>query len=272
MKTLVLIALLVVARAAGACTPAPFPSNAVTIVGQQGRPLPNTTISITDVSGVPIGAYGGAFTDPSGCTPSTIVDPTGVYQFFTVVAGEWIVTVQGQGLTRRYYTTSGIGVGGVATSIDRTAEVMIGHQSDTLQLFCDGGRIPCGWHFVNGFNNFVFIDFIMPSFRLVLSDILLSWVPMLGSNGTAVWSITWASYKSGEAVTHPSEVDPTGLTLLSTAPSDTRTDVSTTINPLPDWQPQDHVVIFIWFVGADARNTISGPLFLENVRLEFVRP
>lgn len=261
-----------------------FPSNPMTIVGLQGRPIPQANVNVTDLAGVPVTVY----VDSTSGAVLTLVPPSGVLQFWVAdFPGIYIVNVQGQDLTRRYYTTVGIGVGpNVNTiSIDRTADLLLTNTtlSGLDQPTLDCGRVdaPCRLMYVAPTpqaDQCAYFDFITPSYPITFKSLLLSWHQLLDTTGESsrnmVWGVNWCTYKVGEVFCDP--VSAANLFTMTSHPNtvaQARVDVTVLPNQWPTtWEPQDHVSIAVCAQWTDPRNNlITMDVALENVRLEVSR-
>lgn len=270
MTRILLLLLLLASRSASAvCTATPYMSDPVTIVGTQGRPIPNASVSVTTQAGLPVVVY----TDPTGCTPYTVVPPHGICQFFTDTAGEFIVSVQGQGVTRPFRTTAGVGVGASSKRMifDVSADSMTLPLTLTRPtLNCQAA--PCQLTYNDSVDATSYFDFIMPSTLLTFSTLRLSW-QNLGDDGAVAWTVDWCTYAIGDVSCFPDGTNSVTVQAPG-ATVDRRADLVFTpgVNyTAPTWSVLDHVVLVVIRSGTSPLDTNTSDVGLEHVQLEMLR-
>lgn len=251
-----------------------LPCDPVLLVGPEGRLIPNANVSITNLDGSQI--VGGVWSNygktiafdgriPASEILQVFIDP-GVYN----------VSLSGAGLTKTYIIRCGGGFGeGVRTiSIDRTADVILINTSSPPFLACVTGN-PCRLEFGADDTEFAMIDFILPSYPVILTSVLFSWSgsPPGHTGERARWTLNWCKYVVGEP-----PCDPTGsihpFSVLSTmTTSFARVDVliNTIVWDTALWAPDDHIVMSIAREGDAGDDTLLGFGMLENIRLEFTK-
>jgi len=267
----ILLILLLIAGPAGALTY--VPCDPVTIVGTQGRPIPNATVAITTTAGVPATSL---FWDAAGSMVYDNTVPTsGVLQVFTN-PGTYIFTVQGQGLMRRYYARCGVGLGeGVKTvSISRTAEMYV--LEGSAALTCPATSTPCYVTLTHDHlptQDGIRYSFVMPSYSLTFSSLLISYVSIHPNSpvGAKVrWYVDWCTYDESDIPCSPDGTNLQKFTDPSTGEnnrSDTSLD-STSFSTT--WEANDVVVLKLYPAFQDAINEVEH-IRLYDTRLEFLR-
>lgn len=267
MVRLVTIASLLLAVAASA---EKLPSNPMLVLNQQGRPLAEGVISITNPD---TGAPSVVFMDRAGTIPyNNKVPVNGVVQFFGD-AGLYLVTAQGQGLTRQYYTvvTSGVGIGAGRVSIDYTAEMLSLNTVNAASLFCSQLEFVCWIEFAANSPKSIEIDFIMPSYPIVLTSALLSW-HQDDANLGVTWKGDWCAYSTGETRCDPYSAGNTARVHNTSTGVNTRTDAQfTPATWSVSWLPGKHIIIVFTRDVDDVNDTSLTTASLENVRFEFTK-
>jgi len=264
----VVLVLWVVARVtiAAAVTFTYYPSDPLTVVDLQGRPIPGNVVSIVDTSGNPVSVWN----DMGGTQAFAYVVPsTGILQFFAN-PGIYRVTITGLGLTRIYWVNvSGTSITSIPyIAIDRTA-VMIAEVAtgNPPTLVCVVNN-PCQliYNRVNG-NQIVAIDFVMPTFPLSVRSLSWEWYPSTGI-GTSVWNVDWCTYQEGADICAPTGAN--SQTVASFGQFlNKRTDLDITFTPPATmWSFDSHVVLFITHMTTDARDNVQ-TLSVDNLRMEF---
>jgi len=246
-----------------------FPSDPVTIVGLQGRPIPNAQVTVT----FPSGAAADVYQEKSAINILHVVPAAGILQFFSD-PGTYLVNVSGEGLTKLFYVTVSVGSLAASISIDRTADMAIisAALGDPVppQLFCDPA--PCLISFggdPDRNERDIYYDWTMPSYGLDVDNILFEWHSASVGNGTLFvgWKMSWCTYNTGEAFCTP--VNDFNFNTTVTVTSNTRTLVSipgTTLPGLGMWNPSNHVVFLIGRRAVDTYTSFAG---FVNLRLEY---
>lgn len=265
MVRLVTIASLLLAVAASAQK---LPSNPMLVLNQQGRPLAEGMVSITNPdTGAPVVV----FMDRAGQIPyNNKVPVNGLVQFFGD-PGLYLVTAQGQSLTRQYYTvvTNGVGLGAGRVSIDRTAEMVSRNTLNAPNLMCSPFTLICILEFSPLTEQTVLIDFIMPSYPIVLTSLLVSFHQddLLATT----WKANWCTYQTGTSSCDPISA-PNSATVTSGGAMFTRLDAQLTPATWGvSWLPNDHVLIALSRDVNNVSDTSASTSSLENVRLEFTK-
>lgn len=266
------LCLIALARLASATTY--FPCSPVLLANPQGRPLANATVSILNTDG----------TDPGPIK----LNAAGSQQFMNVLPanqilqvfmnpGIYSVQVSGEGITKLYTIVCGTGYGASVgkVSVDRTADLVNINTSKPPMTTSQPQDEPFLVIFGNGEDTYGTIDFMMPkSFGLTLNRVQLSWRDVISSvsNTSAVWSVAWCVYDTGQPVCDIASAVPT-LIASPLSPQMKRVDAVFLgdLGTTGVWTPNTHVLMAVGRKGTDPRDTFNSAVGLENIQLEFDR-
>lgn len=262
------------ASVASAVTVDKYPCSPMFLADPQGRPLPLANVSVTDLNNVQQTVY--LTTGGGGATTNPVVPPNQVLQFYVDIAGEYITTVVSSGTTKQYWVSCGLGFGDsvALVSIDRTADLLLLSTTNPPALGCPN-NMPCNLQFAPDDDQFAIFDFVMPSgFALDFQSARLVWHRgVLAGSGSVVWSLNWCVYIVGEIPCDPTlavnEVKKTTTAGGSMIRVDTTWDV--TLVAAGAWPEAAHVVVALTREGLDASDTLTVPVEMENIQLEFLR-
>lgn len=165
-----------------------FPANPVTILGLQGRPIPNAQVTVVDYyTGISSTVYAN-----KQCTVGlTVVPSSGILQFWGA-PGLYQVTASGEGLTRV------VALGIIPGSSDPTA-ISWSWSADQFQLFTDPGTLDAQAVLdTDSFAVLIYddakdrcahLEITMASFPVQLRTMLIVW--RTGTNGDGSQKIRW---------------------------------------------------------------------------------
>lgn len=241
------------------------PCTPLFVAGPQGRPLPDSVVSVVNESGVAITTV---YNDPAGATLYPFTIPSNqIIQFYVDQAGPYQVTVTAAGAIKTYYTICGFGVSGRVLSIDRDAKTLddsVAAREPTYTKSATGK--PSTWTFLD--DQILTFDFIAPSYETSFSQLLISTrisVTMVSCQLT--WVVNMCKYANEDAVCDvTAAANSTSTVLTVPATIGDRQDFTVSSWSSFSYDPGDHIIVSITKQTGGCTNGI-----LENVRLELNR-
>ena len=238
-----------------------IPVGPFTIVTRQGRPIPGSTATITDLLGGAVITW----TDRAGTTVfDGTVNPNNILTFFAD-PGIYYVSVGNLGETKLFWTAV-VGDDSSTVSVDRTADMLLRTLATTPTINCPASGSFCTLDYVHTAKRTAVFDFVLPSTTLKFNTILLSYT---GVAGTVVWTLDWCSTTTGELACVPNSANEVAFSSVSLAG---RTDALITASQWDtSWPASSHIVVWVSRDPLNAADTIDVTLPLQNVRMEFLR-
>ena len=247
------------------------PCTPLFVAGPQGRPLPDSVVSVADENGLAV--TGSIYNNPQGTSlyPFTI-PPSQIIQFYVDLAGPYQVTVTASGSSKTYWTICGFGSTGRVLSIDRTANELNDSLAGFEPIYTKSKNAkPDNWSFAD--SQVLTFDFVTPSFITTFSSMTLGTVTPNSQPASydcnLAWTVNFCAYANGDAQCNVTAAANTaGVSLHMPLVQGIRTDF--TFNAANwssfQWSPGDHVVVSI------TKNAGGCELgVLDNVRLELAK-
>lgn len=270
MKRL-LAALLLVLASRAECQIIQFtklPCDPVFIAGNQGRPLPQSVVTVVStLTGLPVTVFG----DPLGTAFNGTVPPSQILQVFTSDAGTYSVLVTSSGTVKQYYIHCGqFTAGAQLVSVDYLADQLVPAAAD-----CSTEDVPCVVNYPKGDVVRENVFLLMPSFPTSLSSATWVWRVQSDAGGQVVWQLDWCKDQPGDPVcilTHTETFVSFGR-VIGGGPF-TRVDLTVPVSSFslnPGWSPNDGVSMGLTRGITDGRDNLQDTAFLEHFRLEFSR-
>jgi len=245
------------------------PCTPLFVAGPQGRPLPDSVVSVADENGLAV--TGSIYNNPQGTSlyPFTI-PPSQIIQFYVDLAGPYQVTVTASGSSKTYWTICGFGSTGRVLSIDRTANELNDSLVGFEPIYTKSTMAnPDNWTFAD--SQVLTFDFVTPSFVTSFSTMTLGTItPALAgsTNCNLAWTVNFCSYANGDTQCDvPSAVNTGGVAgAVTTSAKRVDFTFNTSNWPLFIWNPGDHIIVSIT---KNAGGCVLG--VLDNVRLELAK-
>ena len=188
VRILVVCFLLLVRSAWATCSSTVYPSDPVTVLGLQGRPIPNAQVTFAVYS---TGVGTSVWVDSACNTVMTVVPSSGILQFYGT-PGLYQATVSGQGITRIIY------INVMPGSADPN-NISISRSADSFMLFTDPGTLDeqaildldtyATLLYQDEKDRCAHLQFVLPTFPIKLRAATLVWRTL--SNGDGTQKVAW---------------------------------------------------------------------------------